>query len=100
MASMKDRLTRIEARLDAPVDQRAINEAAEQFDKMFNRLLDGLKPEDAAITLDERLASMSVVEHVVWCVGFVPDFRVDAEIIEQFMVMHRDARGRHPATQA
>lgn len=97
MANIKDRIGRLEVRMIPQVDQRAINEAAEQFNKMFNRMLDGLRPEDATIPLDERPSKMSVMQHAAWCVGFIPDFQMSMASLDQLRAMQQAHIGRRAA---
>jgi hypothetical protein len=52
---------------------------------------------DPMMTLEERLATMSVAEHVAWSLVFVPGFQATMPVINELMDLHAQARARFAA---
>ena len=96
---MKDRMTRLEAQTTPPlIDRTRIEEGARIVNERMGRLVGSAAEKgDPTITLEERLRTMSVAEHVAWSLVFLPGFQATMPVIEELMDRHAQARLRFGA---
>ena len=96
---MKERMARLEVAMALPpVNRRQIDEDARIVSKRMGRLVGGAAEKgDSSMTLEDRLATMSVAEHVAWSLMFVPGFQATMPVINELMDMHAQARVRFAA---
>ncbi len=96
---MKDRMTRLEVAMAAPpVNRRQIDEDARIVNERMGRLVGSAADRgDPLMLLEDRLATLSVAEHVAWSVAFVPGFQATMPVINELMDQHAQSRARFAA---
>ena len=83
------------AKAPPPVNRRQIDEDARIVSEQMSRLVcNAAEKGDPLMALEDRLATMSVAEHVAWSVALVPGFQVTMAGIHELMDQHAQARSR------
>ena len=96
---MKERMTKLEVAMAAPpVNRRQIDEDARIVTERMGRLVGSAAEKgDPLMTIEARLTTMSVAEHVAWSLVFVPGFQATMPVINELMDLHAQARVRFAA---